>query len=136
MASVGVDFCKFLRANTSIAAKVGPAVYHRHVPQPPPSRFIYLVREGFRHERCLGEAADPAFSHYYAVEAIAENEEEADAIADIIRGLDGRPYGTTFGGRTLKGLFIEEQSDDYEPKAVGSDLGYHIPALRVEVIPT
>lgn len=133
MASVGVDFCKFLKANTNIAAKVGRHVYHRHVPQPAPAQFIYLKRTSFRHERCLGDTGDPAFSHTFAVEVIAENEEEADELADLIRGLDGA--SGTFGGRTIQGMFVEDQDDDYEPKAIGSDLGWHIPAFSVEVVP-
>lgn len=133
MASVGVDFCKFLKANASIAAKVGQHVYHRHIPQPSPAKFIYLVRSGYRDERCLGESGDPAFSHTYAVEVIAENPDEADAIADLVRALDGT--SGTFGGRTIQGIFINDQNDDYEPKAVGGDLGWHIPALSAEVVP-
>lgn len=133
MASVGIDFCKFLRANAGIAGKVGKNVFHRHVPQPAPARFIYLRRSGFRDERCLGESGDPAFSHLYDVEVIAENDEEADAIADLVRALDGT--SGTFGGRTIQGIFVNDQSDDYEPRAVGSDLGWHIPAFTVEVVP-
>lgn len=133
MASVGVDFCKFLKANASIAAKVGRAVFHRHVPQSAPERFIYLKRTSFRHERHLEQTGDPAFSHTFAVEVIAENEEEADELADLIRGLDGT--SGTFGGRTIQGMFVDDQDDDYEPMQIGSDLGWHKPIFSVEVVP-
>jgi hypothetical protein len=133
VSSVGVDFCKFLRANSSIAAKVGQRVYHRHVPEGSAFPFIYLYRQSFRHERCLGESGDPAFSHTYAVEVVSDDDTEADDVATLVRALDGS--SGTFGGRTIQGLFVEEQNDDYEPKAIGSDEGYHIPALSVEVVP-
>lgn len=133
MASVGVDLCKYLRSQSSIAAKVGRAVFHRHVPQPAPRRFIYVVRTGLDNERCLGESGDPAFRHRYTAEAIADTETEADAIADLIRAIDGA--SGTFGGRTVQAVFVDDQADDYEPKGIGSDLGYHIAAVSIEVIP-
>lgn len=133
MTSLGDNLSSFLKAQTAIAAKVGNNVYHAGLPQGPLRSFIYLIREGSREERHLGQQGDSAFSHTFAVEAISESGREADDLATLIRGLDGS--SGTFGDTTIRGMFVQDQNDDYAPKGIGSHLGHTVCALSVEVIP-
>jgi hypothetical protein len=74
----------------------------------------------------------------FDVEIMSGNIAEVEELVDTIRaaaadgGLNG--YRGVFGaGRTL-GVFVEDQSDDYELRGVNSDEGWHVAALSVRVI--
>lgn len=126
-------FRTFLLADSSIAAVVGQNVHQGFVPEDTPLPVIYFTRTGTRTERALGDVGTQPFSHTFAVEAIGKDLDESQSLADLVRtrcdGYPGSGVGT-FADSTVKGIFVEDQSDDYEPQ-----YGYHDASLSVEVIP-
>jgi hypothetical protein len=129
LADVATRFRTFLLADSSIAAVVGQNVHQGFVPEDTPPPVIYFTRTGTRQERYLGESGAQPFSHTFAVEPIGKDLDESQELAGLIRTrCDG--YIGTFADTTVKGIFVEDQSDDYEPQ-----YGYHDASLSVEVIP-
>lgn len=71
----------------------------------------------------------------YDVECISTNIDQAIAAADAIRtNLNGKRG--TFGAMTVKGVFVEDQDDDYIPRGTGEDAGAHVSALRIRIFST
>ena len=129
MADISTRFRTLLLSDTAITALVGPRVHQGTVPEDTPTPFIYFTREGVEFERCIGETAgaDP-FRQRLVVECVGTDLEDSQAIADEIRDYDG--YTGTFGDSTVKGIFVDDQTDQYEPQ-----YGDHVASLSVEVIP-
>lgn len=134
MSDVAENLRTFLLGDAAIARKVGLRVSQDAIPQGKPSPFIFLGRQSTTVERCLGETGNTPFSHIFAVECIGEDLDDSQSLADLVRArCDG--YSGTFGDSTVQAIFVEEQADDYLPKAVDLNSGEHIAALSVEVYP-
>lgn len=129
MADVATRLRTFLLADASIAAVVGPRVHQAFVPEDTPLPCIYFTRAGTRDERALGEVGAAPFSHTFDVEALASTLADSQSLAGLVRTrING--YIGSFADTTVKGIFVEDQADDYEPT-----YGYHDASLSVEVIP-
>lgn len=122
---------KFL-ATDAIASRVQSRMF-QDVPQTnQPRPFIFFRRSSTNHERTLGESqGETPFSHTFDVELVGDRESDAELLVDAVRTLDG--FTGTAGAGTVKRLFIEDQTDDYEP--VNSGDGRFIKSLRMEVYP-
>jgi hypothetical protein len=129
LADVATRFRKLLLADTDITAAVGQRIHQATVPEDTTPPFIFFKRTSVRFERCLGETGAAPLSHSFDVDCVALNLDDAQALADQIRSYDG--YIGTFGDSTCKGIFVDEQSDEYE-----SEFGDHVASLSVEVMPT
>jgi hypothetical protein len=71
----------------------------------------------------------------YTVECQSVTLSEAIAAADAIRtALNGKRG--TFGSMSVKGVFVEDQDDSYEPRGIGADEWAHVSALRVRIFST
>lgn len=128
MADVATRLRTFLLADSSLSAAVGLRIHQGFVPEDTPLPFIYFSRTSTRHERVLGETNE-VFSHTFAVECIDTDLDKAQSLAGLVRSrLDG--YIGAFADSTVKGIFCDEQSDDYEEV-----YGDHRATLSVEVIP-
>ena len=69
----------------------------------------------------------------FAVEVMGLNIDSVQTEADNIRsGLNG--YQGTLSGTFVHAIFVEDASDDYESKNLGSDDGFHLVAYTIKVI--
>ena len=134
MADVATRLRAFLLADSDISGSVGQKVHQGTVPEDEQPPFIFLKRTNVRYERCLGDNGAEPFSHTFDVDCVGTDLDDAQELADAVRAFDGYP-GTagvgTFGDSTCKGIFVNEQTDEYE-----SQFGDHVASLSVEVIPT
>lgn len=128
MADVATRLRAILLADDDITAKVGQRIHQATIPEKTAPPFIFFKRTGVRFERALGDNGAAPLSHSFDVECVGLNLDESQELADQIRSYDG--YSGTFGDSTCKGIFVDEQTDEYE-----SEFGSHVASLSVEVVP-
>ena len=73
--------------------------------------------------------------YQYDAECISDTLASAITAADAIRTTLNGKRGT-FGAGSVKGVFVEDQSDEYVPRGTGEDAGLHVCALRVRIFST
>ena len=66
--------------------------------------------------------------HSSTNDGVSESLGVADAIRDAMHGHKG-----DFGSTTVSGVFVDDQNDDYIPKAIDSPDGYYVTALSVRI---
>ena len=133
MATVSEDLKTFTIADSTVGALVADRMHELHVPQTSLKPYIYYSRIGTEDERAMDSAAgDAPFRHQYIVECWGTTPSMADSIADAVRDRLNN-YRGTLGSRTVQGVFVQSQSDDYDPRSDGSDRGFFLNALTVEV---
>lgn len=70
----------------------------------------------------------------FALECAALDLDQAQALADAV-GDALSDYRGTFGDMTVQGVFVEDQSDDYEPYYSQGDEGVFMAALQIRIRP-
>lgn len=132
MATVSEDLRTFTMADSTVASLVGN-MHELHVPQVESKPYIYFARISTEDERAMDSATgDDPFRHMFVVECWGETPEDADGIAVAVRNRLNN-YRGTMGSQTVQGVFVNSQSDDYESRSDGSDRGFYLNALTVEV---
>ena len=98
---------------------------------------VYFGRAGAEGELLLSGATLWSNETTYTVEVAGLDPDAAGAIAEVLSrpapaGIDGfrGPMGTTI----FLGCFVGAASDDYEPRGVDLDDGYHVFAFEVRVM--
>jgi len=137
MASIGEDLRTFVLASTDVSADVGSRMHQNVVPQAQQQTLprIWYRRGGKADDLDLDGTKGQLIATTFDVECIAASVDAAMDLADVVHDrLHG--YRGSFGGRTVKGCFIDDQDDDYEPKGIGSDDGLTVAALSLRIFHT
>lgn len=123
----------FLQADSSIAREVGMRIHENYAPEAGPAPYIWFRLAGTDYERTLGDAPTNApFRYRFDIEIWARSIRHARTIGALVASrLDS--YTGSFGDSTVKGIFVEQQPDDYEP--IAGAVGLHLATQSVEVIP-
>lgn len=129
MADVATRFRTLLLSDSAIAGKVGLKVHQATIPEGTEPPFIFFKRIGVVFERTLGTTGTDPFRWLFDVDCVGMDLDQAQELADEIRDYDG--YSGTFADTTCKGIFVDDQTDEYE-----TEFGDHVASLSVEVIPT
>jgi len=136
VASLGINLRSFLLGLTELAAIVGLRVHQDHVPQfkvepdgyfPP---YIWFSRGGIGREDCLAPelGSDPDFENW-DIECIAPSGTIANDMVEQILAIDG--YKGELGDQQIQAVFVEEQTDDYVPRGLRTDVGSNVRALSL-----
>lgn len=136
MADLAQDLRAVLLAAPAVAAIAGTRIHQGIVPESSTTPYLWYRRASRDTERVLGEAvgAEPD-SYRFDLEAISADLEEAQDLADAVRGaLDN--YRGSFGTRTAQGVFVENQDDDYYPRGIMGDETLHYAALSIQIFAT
>jgi hypothetical protein len=140
MADTATRLRDFLLADSTIANSVGSRVYQGTAPQADDRDhlilpFIWFTRTATEDARSLDAAAGlAAFSETFSLEVVDTDIDKSQTIATNVRSRLNN-YRGSFSDSTVKGIFVDAQSDGYEPMSIPADTGFHVPALLVEVIP-
>lgn len=128
MADIATRLRTLWLTDADITAKVGQRIHQATVPEDTQPPFIFFKRSNVRFERCLGDNGAPPLSQSFIVDCVGMDLNASQELADQIRGYDG--YSGTFADSTCRGIFVDEQADEYE-----SEYGDHVASLSVEVFP-
>lgn len=138
MASIGEDLRDYLLSLPELTALVDERIHQDHVPQTPLDpdgyfeRYIWFESVAIGREECTNQSqGSPPEWWEINLECIAYTGQEADAMVEVIRGLDG--YKGTLGARTVQGLFVDDQTDDYLPRGLRTDVGASVKAVALEI---
>jgi hypothetical protein len=124
----------FLIAGGSVTAIVAQRVHQGVVPESSEPPFIWYRRARTDEPRTLDGGSPSGFEQYFDIECVSEDLGEAQALAYAVRDRLNN-YRGSFADSTVKGIFVEDHSDDYVPRSVSSDDVAHVAALSVQIIP-
>jgi hypothetical protein len=136
---ISENFRTFLLADSAIRSKVAGRVHAIKTPQAklvlPPTPFIWFrKRSAQTDEQLAPDAGHAATDFAFDVECVATNNEQtAVEVAELVRTRCSC-YRGSFGDTTAKGVFVNDQDDDYEAQSTGGDDRLAVSALDVRVI--
>lgn len=133
MSVIAEDIRAFLLADANISSDVGGARIEQNKQiEKYEGMFIWYARSGNGQERSLDDAAGAAhFRELFDLDVVGLDVAAVDALGKRIRDKDATRG--TFGAGTIQGLFVTDQADDYIPRAVGADDGFHIASMQLEI---
>lgn len=96
-------------------------VAQQHIPEGynPDAGFIWFARRGTESNRTFSQSVGPPEQQFFDIEIYDFDITKVESVADLLQGYDG--YRGTFGAGEIQGLFIDTQSDDYEPRVLMTD---------------
>lgn len=129
---------KFLETDQTVRGFVASRIHHNNVPTLNKAEqkygYIWLHRAGHVYDRTLDEAAGTApRSVLYDLECCSLDLERVSDIADAVRALF--PFSGTFGDSTVKGAFVNDQSEEYAPINESASVGMNVVSLQLEICP-
>lgn len=117
----------------SIAAVVGSHVHQSRVPESSAPPYIWYQRASTETIGTLDGGINNEWAAYYDVECVTDDLDGAQSLASLVKSRLHNHRGT-FGDGTVKGVFVEDHSDDYIPRSVADDSVAHVAAIRVQII--
>jgi hypothetical protein len=130
--SVSEDFVAYLNSQTSITALVGNRICQSPVHVTEQLPYIAFARVGRQQPPDLSGTKDHDRT-FLAVECRAATQDKAEDIGDALQTLL-HAKSFTWNGRRIQGVFVTDQSDDYEFLPPGSNEHEDIIASQVEII--
>lgn len=131
MAGIGADLKAYVTASTSVNSVIAGRMHQNHPPQDTSKPFIWYQRSSENEELTL-DGVGGLKQVQFDVECVTADVATAESLADKTKA---RLHGKrgTFGNSTVQGSFVQDHSDDYAPKSIGSDGGLHVASFQVTV---
>lgn len=124
----------FLIAGASVTTIVGQRVHQNMVPESSAPPYLWFRRSRTDEPRTLDGGSPSGYEQFFDIECVSEDLSEAQTLAYAVRDRLNN-YRGSFADSTVKGIFVEDHSDDYVPRSVSSDDVAHVAALSVQIIP-
>lgn len=121
----------------NIAAKVINRVHLGIIPKNQANKFprIFLERSGKDKIANLdGTGKQDYVEDIFALEIISNHSSDVSTITGLLWSDVDLHYGFISATKTVKGLFVTNQDDDYIPKGIGSDIGIDISAFQLRIV--
>jgi len=119
-----------------IAALINGRVHVGKVPKNQANKFprIFLQRTGKEYDCDMDGTKGNYIEDTFALEVISNASSDCLKLSDELWKDVHCHYGNIASTQTVKGILLESQDDDYEPKGTGGDLGLDIAAFSMRVI--
>ena len=133
------DFLYMLQ-NSITGVPSGTAVEKGVVSEEMPSTRIYFQRSDSEQDLMLnGNQALTTTVFDVEVAALDDNAVQplAKSLKDVLNGYMGAfgsNYADTANHSVALGMFVSDHSDDYQPRVVDADDGYHVAAFQTKII--
>jgi hypothetical protein len=134
MAILEENLKAFLLTDSTIKSIVGPRVAYNHIPQADEVPYIWFQQSGSVDDDGIGDTAGSPTRVQYALECWEREPYRAKVLGKRVQDILNKHRGA-FGDTTVQAVFAPSQNDDYVPKAIPADEGFHGCFLNVEVIP-
>lgn len=124
----------FMLADTTLRGLV-TGIHENQVPQGDTDQaYIWFQQNGKVYDQATDDSAGVSpRSIMFDCECCARGLSASIKIADAVRNLF--PYRGAFGDTTVKGVFVNDQSEDYVPINDMGDNGVNVQSLQIEVCP-
>jgi hypothetical protein len=124
----------FLLADDTVKGIVGSRVAYNHLPQASDVPYVWFQQSGSIDDDGIGDAAGAPTRFQYDVECWSERPFQAKQLSSRVQAILNK-YRGTFGDTTVQAIFAPSQNDQYVPKAVPADEGFHGSFLSLEIVP-
>lgn len=129
--SIEENLVEHLRANADVSPLVGDRIHQNNVPEHSALPYVWFRRSG-EFEPLTLDGAGGLISTAIDVECIAGDlSTAADLSLAVRRALHGARG--SFGAGSVSAVFVDDVSDDYEPRGIGSDDGISFSAMSLTV---
>lgn len=127
-------------ADSNITTVVGTSpnqrIHYNHVPESYEGSYLFFrrVTAGDDDDRALNDSSGQKYQlrETFIVEAISRDLGDQVDLVGALRMYDSKQ--STLGNGTIQAVFVRDAEDDYIPKGVDSDAGYHIGSLEFEIV--
>lgn len=123
-----------LLADSVVAGIVGDRVSYNHIPQAASIPYIFFQQSGSVDDSGIGDAAGLPTRFQYAIECWHDKPFESKTLGRRVQEILNK-YRGVFGDTTIQAIFAESQDDNYVPRGIMDDSGFHGSFLNVEVVP-
>lgn len=121
MATVATRLRNFLLAQSTVKALVQSRISETQSPQGSGEPYIVLRRESSENADVLdGAVGDGPLNYGMAIECVSQQESQANAVADAVRGVL-HLYRGAFDDTTAKGCFVDTESLEAQQLVEGGD---------------
>lgn len=123
-------------AAKNIAALITKRVHVGKVPKNQANKFprIYLQRTNKEYDVDIDGAKGNLIEDTFDLELISNNSSDLLTLNNHLWNDINCLWGSIASSQSVKGIFIENQSDDYEPKGTGGDLGLDVSSFQMRVL--
>lgn len=124
----------YLLTSSDVRSLTSGNVHQNQVPQNRKQDYIWLRLASRQPDHCLDDETGAApRALLYDCECCSSDLDRSVRLSDAVRAL--APYRGSFGDSTVKGVFVNDQDEDYQPVNDMGDIGIHIQTLQIEVCP-
>lgn len=121
-----------LTGEATISALVGSRVFIGKAPEKALLPHIVITQMGSEENTSIDGASGQLRTLTFDIDCRAKRSVEAETLGNAVRTfLDD--YSGTAGSYTIGAVFVNDEVDDYEPPADGSDVGVHVVTLDLDI---
>jgi hypothetical protein len=121
-----------LTGEATITAIAGSRVYIGKAPEKALFPHVVITQMGSEENISIDGASGQLRSLTFDIDCRAKRSVEAESLGNAVRTFID-DYTGTAGSYTIGAVFVNDELDDYEPPADGSDVGVHVVTLDIEV---
>lgn len=129
-------FTSTLYQAKDVAALIGQRCHYAMVPKNQENSYprIYLELTDREWEGYIDGTAPDYKEDHFALEVISNSSTEVSDVVDELWEDVHLHYGQLTSDMSIKGMFLERQSDDYEYKGIGDDIGADVAAFDLRIV--
>ena len=121
-----------LTGEATISALVGSRVFIGKAPEKATLPHIVITQMGSEENTSIDGLSGQLRTLTFDIDCRAKRSVEVESLATAVRTFID-DYSGTAGSYTIGAVFVNDEQDDYEPPADGSDVGVHVVTLDVDI---
>lgn len=123
-------------AAKNIAAKIGQRAHSGKIPKNQANRFprLFIERVGKNQQADLDGTKGSYVEDLFDLEIISNTSSDILVLTDCLWDDIDCYFGLISTSYRVKGMFLEDQDDDYIPKGIGGDFGLDVAAFSLKVV--
>jgi hypothetical protein len=124
-------------AAKNIAAKIGPRAHKGMIPRKQANQYprLFLERSNKEYDIDIdGGNRGALVTDTFDVELISNKSSDLLVLSDEMWKSVHGYFGSIASTQTVKGIMLENQDDEYEPRGIGNDLGLDVSAFSMRVM--
>lgn len=122
-----------LTGESTISTLISSRCYVGKAPQKSTLPFILITQMASEQNTTMDGASSSLRFIDYDIDCKADRAIEAAQLADAVRVFLDDFSGATGGTETIGAVLMNDETDDFEPPADGSDVGIHVVTLDVTI---
>lgn len=134
MATMEENLASLILSDTTLKSAIGSRLAYNHVPQTSQIPYGFFQQTGTVDDDGIGDAAGLPTRFQYSLEFWDTDALRAKSTGRRAQQLLHK-YRGAFGDSSVQAIFAASQDDNYVPRGINDDNGFHGSFLNLEVIP-